>query len=68
MSGQLQTESRGCCKRTVNSFILTLIIDIVEVAQHLQCGYMRARIVNDPLRAIFDQILQEDKGLADWHE
>jgi hypothetical protein len=50
-------------KRTVDSLILALLINVVEVSQHLDGRNVRPGVVNDPLRSILDEVLEEDESL-----
>jgi hypothetical protein len=41
-------------KRTVDALVLALVVDVVEVAEHLDGADVAARVIDDALRAVFD--------------
>ena len=38
---------------TIDALVLALFVDVVEAAEHFDGGEMRARIIDDALRAMF---------------
>ena len=50
-------------KVTIDTLVLSLLIDVVETTEHFDGGDMRASIIDDALRPMFDQILEKLQGL-----
>lgn len=48
---------------TIKALIFALFVYIVKVLHHLDHGDMRSSIVDYSFGTIFDEILQQDKGL-----
>jgi hypothetical protein len=50
---------------TVETLILALLINIMEIPEHLYGRNVRTRIVDDPFAPVFDEIFEKLKGLLD---
>jgi hypothetical protein len=48
---------------TIDALILALLVDVVEAAEHFDRGNMRASIVDDTLRPMSYQVLEQLQGL-----
>lgn len=48
----------------VDSLVFALVVNVVEVAQHLDHGEVAARVVNHTFRAVFDEVFEQLKGLT----
>jgi hypothetical protein len=56
-------DESGQSGRTVYSLIFTLLVNVVEISQHLESGDMGSGIVDDSLRPMLDEVFQQLKGL-----
>lgn len=54
----------GHKERTVDALVLSLFIDVVKVAQDLDEREVLPRIVDDALRAVLDEVLEQGEGLC----
>lgn len=52
-------------ERTVDSLILALLVDIVEVSEHFDSRQMGTGVVDNALAAVFHDVFQQLQGLAD---
>ena len=55
---RLYLSDKQWIRRTVDSLILPLIIDIVEVPQHFDRRQMRTRIIHNAFAPVFDNVFQ----------
>ena len=55
-----EQQTRG---RTIDSLILALLIHIIEISEHLDGANVGARIIDDALAPILDQVFEQLEGL-----
>ena len=48
----------------VDALVLAVLVDEVELPQHLEEGHVGARVVDDALGAVLDEELEQLEGLA----
>jgi hypothetical protein len=48
---------------TIDTLVFSLLVDVVETTEHFYGGDMRASIIDDALRPMFNQILEKLQGL-----
>ena len=50
--------------RTIDTLIFTLLVDVVEVPQHLDGADVGARVVDNALTAVLHEVLKQLKSLG----
>lgn len=48
----------------IDPLVFALVVNVVEIAQHLDHGEVAPRVVNNTLRAVLDEVLEQLQGLA----
>ena len=48
---------------TIQALIFALLVDVVEVAQHLDCCDVRARVIDNAFTAVLHQIFEKLQSL-----
>ena len=55
-------------KPTVLTLVFALVVYIMEISEHFQGRNVRARVVDDTLAAVLDEILEQLQSLGCDHE
>ena len=53
---QVRRKYNGSAWLTIDTLVLAVLVNVVEISQHLDQAQMRPGVVDDSFRAVFDQV------------